>query len=415
LPENSPAFKMMSEVFFMKRRDRVISALNFKETKRVPMDLGGMRSTSVSCFRYSELRKYLNLKDGLPMIYDDFQMLAIPEPDVLDTLDCDVVFVDGTYSNAFDEADKFKFYDFNGRLPALVADPSAYTVLDSGTILKDDKSMPVGSTVFDSPHGGHVFDLSNIYMEPLEDLRAGLEQKMLSDREIENLALLCRNVREATDRAVFLNGYEVNLNFIGGIANGSMLCLLEPEYVKDYNRIKAEYMASQMEKIIKAVGGNIDLVLSGNQDMGTQNTTIISPDLIDEMIMPYFKIMNDAVHNANPNMKTFLHSCGAIYDVMDSVIDAGFDILNPVQWTAGGHSFKEWKDKSRNRITLWGGGVDSQHVLPLGTIEEIEKQVAEVVPYMKKDGGFVFCNIHNLTAEVGPEKISAIYKTAKSI
>lgn len=399
----------------MKRRDRIIDALNFKETKRVPMDLGGMRSSSVSCFRYSELRKYLGLKDGLPLIYDDFQMLAIPEPDVLDALDCDVVFVDGTYSNAFDETNKFKYYDFNGRLPAMVSDPSSYTVLENETIIKGGMSMPPSSNVFDSPHGGHELDLSNIKKIPLEDLREELESKMLDDREIEKLALICRQVRESTDRAVFLNGYEVNLNFVLGIANGSMLCVLEPNYVKAYNGMKAEYMAVQMEKIITAVGDNVDLVLSGNQDMGTQNTTIVSPDIIDELIMPYFKIVNDAAHRANPNMKTFLHSCGAIYSVIDSVIDAGFDILNPVQWTAGGHSYKEWKDKARNRITLWGGGVDSQHVLPIGTIQEIENQVEEVVPYLKKDGGFVFCNIHNLTAEIGPEKIQAIYSKAKTL
>lgn len=399
----------------MKRRDRVLKALNFEETTRVPMDLGGMRSSSVSCFRYRELREYLGLKDGLPLIYDDFQMLAIPEPDVLDTLDCDVVFYDGRYSNAFDETEKFKYYDFNGRLPAMVANPSSYEVMENGTILKDGKSMPEGSTVFDSPHGGHGFDIDNVYKIPLDDLRAELEQKILTDRQLEEFAIGCRSVREATDRAVFLNGFEVNLNFIGGIANGSMLCLLEPEYVKSYNSMKAEYTAAHMERLIKVAGENIDLVLSGNQDMGTQNTTIVSPDIIDEMILPYFKVVNDAVHGANPNMKTFLHSCGAIFDVIDGVIDAGFDILNPVQWTAGGHSYREWKDKARNKLTLWGGGVDSQHLLPLGTIEEIKDQVREVVPYMKKDGGFVFCNIHNLTAEVTPDKIKAIYDTARTL
>jgi len=399
----------------MKRRDRVIKAMNFEETARVPMDLGGMRSSSVSCFRYSELRKHLGLKDGLPLIYDDFQMLAIPEPDVLDALDCDVVFYDGKYSSAFDETEKFKYYDFNGRLQAMVADPSSYSVMENGTILKDGKSMPTGSTVFDSPHGGHAFDINNVYKIPLEDLKTELERKILSDRQLDDFALGCRKVRESTDRAVFLNAFGVNLNFIGGIANGSMLCLLEPEYVKDYNMMKAEYTAIQMERIIKAAGGNIDLVLSGNHDMGTQNATIVSPDIIEEMIMPYFKIVNDAAHSANPGIKTFLHSCGAIYDIIDKVIDAGFDILNPVQWTAGGHSYKEWKDKARNKLTLWGGGVDSQHLLPFGTIEEIRNQVSEVVPYMKKDGGFIFCNIHNLTAEVGPEKISAIYDMAKRI
>ncbi|MBN2557727.1 MAG: hypothetical protein JXB33_03115 [Clostridia bacterium] len=397
----------------MKRRDRVIKAFNFEEADRVPMDLGGMRSTSISCFQYSALRRYLGLEERLPLIYDDFQMLAIPEPDVLDALDCDVVFVDGKYSNAFDERHKFRYYDFNGRLPAMVGRPDSYSVLENGTIVKNGKSMPTGSTVFDDPHGGNIFDLDNIYKEPLSELREKLERQRLDDAAIEKLALMCRNVREATDRAVFLTDFEIPLEFVGGIANGAMLCLLEPGYIKDYHEMKAEYYARQMERVVKAIRGSADLVLSGNQDLGTQNTTIVSPDVADELFMPYFKIVNDAAHAADPGIRTFLHSCGAIYDIIDSVVDAGFDILNPVQWCAGGHSYKEWKDRARNRLVLWGGGVDSQHTLPLGTVEEIKRQVSEVVPYMKKDGGFVFCNIHNLTAEVIPEKIKAIYDTAK--
>ena len=87
----------------MLRRKRVLEAINFIETDKVPMDLGAMRSTSISAFEYTNLRELLNLSRGLPMIYDPYQMLAIPEPDLLDALDCDVVFVDGKYSNAFNE------------------------------------------------------------------------------------------------------------------------------------------------------------------------------------------------------------------------------------------------------------------------------------------------------------------------
>ncbi|MBN1623130.1 MAG: hypothetical protein JW903_02065 [Clostridia bacterium] len=399
----------------MKRRDRILKAFRFEETKRVPMDLGGMRSTSISCFQYAALREHLGLPKSLPLIYDDFQMLAIPEPDVLDTLDCDVVFLDGKYSNAFDERPNFKYYGFNGRLDAMVADPDSYTVLDSGTIIKDGKSMPPASTVFDEPHGGNAFDLDNLYRVDLEDFRRKMEQSRITPQQLENLAKMCEDARKATDRAIFLNGYELPLDFIGGIANGTMLSILDPDHIKEYHDIKAEYYAENMEKIITVVRGNIDLVLTGNQDLGTQNQTMISPDAIKEMWMPYFKRVNDAAHGAWSKAKTFLHSCGAIYDVIDQIIDAKFDILNPVQWTAGGHSYKEWKDKARKKLVLWGGGVDSQHLLPLGSVEDIRAQVREVVEYMKKDGGFVFCNIHNLTAEVVPEKISAIYDEASKV
>ena len=398
----------------MKRRDRVVSSLNFKETDRVPMDLGGMRSTSISCFRYSELRRYLGLKEGLPLIYDDGQMLAIPEPDVLDALDIDVVFVDGTYSNAFDETSKFQYYDFNGRLPAMVKDNSVYSVLEDGTIARGDQLMPSTGTVFDIEHGGQIFDMENLYMPPLKDFEAQMKRMLLTDEKAEEVAMLCRKVRESTDRAVFLNSYEMFLDFVGGVANGSILCIMEPEYMKKVNEIRVEHYIKNYEKLIPLVKENIDIILSGNNDMGTQNATIAAPEVLNDIFIRYFKMGNEVIHKLAPHLKTFLHSCGAIYNIMDHIIDAEFDIMNPVQWSSGDKTYKEWKDKARNRITLWGGGADSQHTLPYGTILEIQDEVKEVVSYMKKDGGFVFCNIHNITAEVSPEKVKTIYSAAKA-
>ena len=113
-------------------------------------------------------------------------------------------------------------------------------------------------------------------------------------------------------------------------------------------------------------------------------------------------------------MKTFFHSCGAVYTLIDDIIDSGFDVLNPVQWTAGGRHWREWKDKGRGRIALWGGGVDTQTTLPLGSIEAIERQVREVVGYFQQDSGYIFCAIHNILAEIAPEKVIALYRAAGS-
>jgi uroporphyrinogen decarboxylase len=83
-----------------------------------------------------------------------------------------------------------------------------------------------------------------------------------------------------------------------------------------------------------------------------------------------------------------------------------------VQWSAGGHSYREWKDKCRGRLALWGGGVNTQTTLPLGSVADVKREVAEVVPYMARDSGYVFCAIHNLLAEIPPEKVLAIYRAA---
>jgi uroporphyrinogen decarboxylase len=93
-------------------------------------------------------------------------------------------------------------------------------------------------------------------------------------------------------------------------------------------------------------------------------------------------------------------------------VDAGFDVLNPVQWSAGRNTFREWKDKARGRIALWGGGVDTQHTLPLEGEREVREEVRRVVSYLSEDGGYVFCAIHNILAEIEPAKILAMYREA---
>ena len=95
-------------------------------------------------------------------------------------------------------------------------------------------------------------------------------------------------------------------------------------------------------------------------------------------------------------------------------MESGFDVLNPVQWTAGGHSYREWKDKARGRLALWGGGVNAEGTLLLGTVEDVADEACAVMRVLNQDGGFVFCNIHNLLAEVPPEKIIAMYRAAEA-
>jgi len=90
-------------------------------------------------------------------------------------------------------------------------------------------------------------------------------------------------------------------------------------------------------------------------------------------------------------------------------------VLNPVQWCAGKHSYREWKDKARGRIALWGGGVNSQVTLPLGTAADVAREVAEVVAYLRQDSGYVFCNIHNILSEIAPEKVIAMYRAAAAV
>jgi uroporphyrinogen decarboxylase len=397
-------------------RERVLKALNFEEPDRVPRDLGGMLSSSVSAFAYPKLVEGLDLPYRRPRVYDTYQMLAMPDLDVLDALSIDVVTVLGTLTNAFDQPEKWHPFDYNGRLPALVTDPSAYSLEADGTLVRGTTRMPPSSFVFDDLHGGQPFTLDDYPKWDLDNYRQYLAAQVLHDEEIIALREVCRRVRESSDRAIFFNDGSITADICihghGGIAVFPVICLTEPEYVAELHQIAMEHTLKNIHLLLPEIQPFVDVVWLGSDDWGTQNNTIASPKIFRELFLPYRRRINAEVHKIAPQIKTFLHSCGAIYNILDLVVESGFDILNPVQWPAGGHTYQEWKDKARKRITLWGGGVNAQHTLPLGSVQDVEREVSEVVNYLRQDGGFVFCNIHNLLAEIPPDKIIAMYQTA---
>lgn len=421
-----PAFLLRTtyskKVIIMNSRERVMNSLNFKQVDRLPKDLGGMASTGISCFAYRKLIDYLGLKERKIKVWDCGQMLALPDLDVLDILGCDVVMTDGYITNAFEQDELWKPYDFNGRLKnGAVLYPEDFSILENGTIIQNNKewglsSMPASAFVFDEEHAGQPFNLDDDFIfEDLDAMEKELKEFEVSDEEVMRIAAHCKRVRESTDRAVMFNGLNSWLGFQGGIVQGSMLCMMEPEYVERLNRIKTGFAKKKYEKILPAIAPYIDIVMVTAEDMGTQNSLILPPDVCKSLYFDVYHELNDLIHNCAPHVKTFIHSCGAIYDIIDLIADSGFDILNPVQWSAGGHTYQEWKNKARNKIALWGGAVDAQHVLPLETAFDVKAQAKEVAAYFAQDTGVMFNNCHNILAEIEPEKILALYSAADEI
>ncbi len=399
-------------------RERVLKAFAFEKTDRPPKDLGGMLSSSISGFAYPRLVAALGLPPRLPKMYDTGQMLAMPDLDVLDALGVDVVTICGRATNAFPEPEKWHPYDFNGRLPALVRNPAIFFTEEDGTIVQGASRMPPSSFVFDEPHGGQPLNMSDDL--PKYDLKMfaeGLKARYLRDEEIVTIRDLCRRVREATDRAVFFNegalAPPISIHGHGGMGVFPVLCLTEPDYVAELHEIAVEFALHNIRALLPEIAPYVDVIWLGSDDWGTQRSTIASPKIFRKLFLPYRKRINDEFHRIAPQVKTFLHSCGAIYDLLDMIVECGFDALNPVQWTAGGHSYREWKDRARGRLTLWGGGVNAQGTLLLGTVEDVYAEAREVTQYMAQDGGFVFCNIHNILAEAPPEKVIALYRAAE--
>jgi uroporphyrinogen decarboxylase len=405
----------------MNSRERVMATLNFQSTDRVPCDLAGMRSTGISCFAYPNLVAALGLPPRRPKVYDTGQMLALPDRDVLDALGIDVITVEGTLTNAFEQPERWDPYDFNGRLDALVPKGIDWKVQPDGTIVQNgDSLMPPGAHVFDVEHAGQPLVLNGDLPRPdLAAMRAGAAAQAFTPTQIDEIRAVVQRVRRGTDRAVFFAHGKLYGNLgicaCGGMGVFPILCLTEPDLVAGLHEIVTQRVLANLQALLPAIAGDIDVLLLCADDWGMQNGLIAPPWVYRDLFQPFLRRINDEAHRLAPHVKTFLHCCGAIYEALDIVADSGFDIVNPVQWSAGGRTPEEWKARAASRrLALWGGGVDSQHTLPLGTVADVERQVREVVPVLASGGGYVFCNIHNILAEIAPEKVMAMYRTAKA-
>ena len=399
-------------------RERVRAALEFREVDRLPRDLGGMGSTGISCFAYPDLVRALGLPPRRPRVHDTSQMLALPDPDVLDALEIDVVAVDGDRcTNAFDEPERWAEFDFHGRLPARLMDPSGYTREPDGTVVNASGArMPPDSYVFDNPHGGQPLDLgAQPELTPLSEVEAVAEERRLSDERIRSIADYVSRAGSETDRAILFKGPTTGLGFPGGFPAWSMLCMTDPDYVHEYHRIVTDAAASNMRRLLPLIKDDIDVIMVSADDQGLQDRTILPPSVFRELYVPYYAKVNKTIREVAPKVKRFLHSCGAIYDIIDDIVESGFDVLNPVQWSAGGHSYREWKDRARGRIALWGGGVNTQSTLPFGSPEEVASEVREVAAYLAQDSGYVFCAIHNILAEIPGEKVVTMYEALRDV
>jgi uroporphyrinogen decarboxylase len=368
------------------------------------------------------LVKTLGLPPRRPRVYDTGQMLALPEPDVLDALGADCVMVEDEVTNAFPQPELWHDYDFGGRLAAQVRFPEHYRVESDGTVVQQGTlRMPPAAHVFDSEHAGQPLDLlADIPQPSLEGHRAHCEGRKLTAAQAAPLAAHCRRVREASrDRAVFANlgplGAGLSIGGWGGIGVYPLLCVLEPELIAGIHALSVERCMHNLRVVLPLIRDSIDVLMFCADDWGTQASLIASPEVYRTLFLPYYREVNALAHALAPNLKTFLHSCGALYPIIGDIADCGFDILNPVQWSAGGHSPAEWKAAAAGRIAFWGGGVNAQATLPLGSVQGVVDEVRRTVSELSAGGGYVFCNTHNILAEIAPEKVVAMYRTAREL
>ena len=194
---------------------------------------------------------------------------------------------------------------------------------------------------------------------------------------------------------------------IRDIAEWYMATSMRQDYIHQIFSAQLDYALTNLGRIHEAVGDDVDAVFLCGTDFGTQNSAFCSVKTFNDLWFPYYKRLNDWIHS-NTTWKCFKHSCGSVERFIPRFIEAGFDILNPVQCSAANMEADHLKLAYGNRISFWGGGVDTQDVLPFGTPEQVREQVLRRCEVFSKNGGFIFTSIHNIQAETPIENIVAM-------
>jgi len=199
---------------------------------------------------------------------------------------------------------------------------------------------------------------------------------------------------------------------IRDIAEWYMSTVVRRDYVHAIFEAQCNVALENLARIHAIAGDQVDAVFICGTDFGTQTSAFCSVETFRELYMPYYKRVNDWIH-AHTNWKTFKHSCGAVENFLPWFIECGFDILNPVQCSAAGMEPRHLKRTYGDRLTFWGGGVDTQKTLPFGTPQEVREQVLSRCEIFGAGGGFVFNAIHNVQARVPVANIVAMIEAVK--
>ena len=409
----------------MTSRERIKKALDHKEPDRIPIDFGSVTVTGMHYSCVASLREYYGLENHPIKICEPYQMLGLIEEDLKSAMGLDV---EGVLSRT----DMFgvkgtgwrEWRQDNGDV-VLVADNLNITTDAAG----NHYVYPCGDTsaapCAKMPKNGFYFDAVSRQEEfdDIEDLdpNDNLEEFVsVSETTLDEFA-------EDIDAAV-ATGRAVSVSF-GGTALGDialvpglnlknpkgvrdvtewyMATATAPEYIKYVFDKQTDIALENLARLYKRVGDKIDVLFICGTDFGTQISTFCSANTYRNLYLPYYKKVNDWIHS-NTGWKTFKHSCGAVEPFIPMFIESGFDILNPVQCSAAGMDPRILKEKYGRDIVFWGGGIDTQKILPFGTPDEVRAQVKERCEIFGKDGGFVFNAIHNIQAGTPVENIVAM-------
>ncbi|MFA6471984.1 MAG: uroporphyrinogen decarboxylase family protein [Candidatus Latescibacterota bacterium] len=413
----------------MTSRERVKAALNHRQPDRVPVDFGSTMVSGISVSVISQVRQALGLDrpDTSVKVIEPYQMLGEIENDLREKMHIDCIGLFGTKNLfGFPNKDWKTWTTFDGTkvlVPGLFNTEPDKTG-DIPMYACGDRSYPPCARM---PKGGFYFD-STVRQKPIDDENLKVEDNLeefapLTVEELDHLRKTSELLYKNTDYALIYSMPGTSFGdiaFVPGpglkdprgiraVEEWYVSTVLRRDYVCEVFERECEIGLANLEKVKEAVGDRIEVIFITGTDFGTQRGPFISPDAYRDLFQPFHKRICDWVHSNTP-WKVFIHSCGGIRPLLEDVIDAGFDIINPVQCSADGMDALALKRDFGSRLTFWGGGIDTQKTLPFSRPEDVYREVSERIRIFNRDGGFIFNAIHNIQAGTPVENVLAMIK-----
>ncbi|MDR7420237.1 MAG: uroporphyrinogen decarboxylase family protein [Armatimonadota bacterium] len=378
----------------MTSRDRIIAALGHREPDRVPLDLGSTQVTGIHVHAYRRLRAALDLPATAPQMCDMIQQLAYPDEDVIEHLGVDVrgLFPLNSHNWRFVEID--------------AGDAWAYTD-EWGITHRRPKPDGLYFSVVHSPLDDPALTVDDIGAYPWPDTAdprriAGLREEAEAHR--------------ARGRAVVIKGVLAGIFEMAQRVRGMEHCLTDmaasPALASALFDKLLELKLAFWEMALPRLADVIDVV-SEADDYGTQTSQLISPRMFRDLLKPRLRVLFTRIKHLVPGARLFFHSCGNVRPLLPDFIELGVDILNPVHIRAEGMEPVALKRDFGRDLVFWGGGVDTQTVLPFGTPQQVRDDVRRNLEALAPGGGFVFTTVHNIQPDVPTANMLAMYETLR--
>ncbi|NLX41979.1 MAG: methyltransferase, partial [Chloroflexi bacterium] len=374
-------------------RERVEQTLNHQQPERVPLDMGSTAVTGIMASSLFKLRNALGLPEKPVLVHEPYQMLGQVDDDVLEAMGVDIVGLSlPTTKFGFPQSDWKPYTLFDGT-PVLVPGGFNTVPAQDGTLYQ----YPQGDT---STRASARMPADGFYHDAIERQEPDAEQHLdpeewvrqmysiHTEQELAWLSATAERLYSETDRAIIGNFGSAGFGDIAhvpgvavrepkgirAVADWYMATALHRDYIRGIFDLQLEIALKNLELYRQAVGDRISAIFLSGTDFGAQSSSFISPRAYRDLFKPYHRTINDWVHK-NTSWKTFYHSCGSMVALYDDFVDAGVDIVNPVQISAAGMDPAVLKERWGDKLVFWGAGVDTQYVLPFGTPEEVREHV----------------------------------------